>query len=87
MVLFFIFEFIIYKGHFTFLHLIENELVLISFFIINCIILIGLLLVYLFTRLEKEDVSKIFMTIVKIFISLRMIRVFILFKNIEINRI
>ena len=81
MVLFFIFEFIIYKRHFSFKYLIENELVLISFFIINCFILIALLLVYLFTRLKNEHVAKIFMTIVKIFISLRTIRVFILFKK------
>ena len=77
----FIFEFIIYKGHFTFLHLMENELVLISFFIINCLILIGFLLVFLFERFDNEYVAKIFMIIVKIFISLRMIRVFILFKK------
>jgi len=79
--LFFVFEFVVYKEHFSFKYLIAKEFILILFFIINCIILLVLLLVFIFIKLDKEEVADVFMNIVKVLIALRMIRVFLLFKK------
>ena len=79
--LFFIFELIVYKQHFSFQYLLVNELILISFYLINCIIFFLLLLVFIFYTMGEVIIARYFFTIVKVFITLRMARVLFLFKK------
>ena len=77
----FIFEFVVYIDHFSFKYLLSNEFILVSFFLINCIILLVLLLVFIFIKTDNEDLANSFLNVVKVLIALRMIRVFLLFKK------
>ena len=79
--LFFVFEFIVYKQHFSFQYLLVNELILISFYLINCIIFFLLLLVFIFYTMGKDIIARYFFTIAKVFITLRTVRVLFLFKK------
>ena len=79
--LFFFFEFAIYKDHFSFKYLFAKEFILVLFFFINCIILIFLLLIFIFIKVGLDDLAKYFINFIKVLISLRMIRVFLLFKK------
>jgi hypothetical protein len=79
--LFFIFEFIVYKEHFSFQYLLTNEFILLLFFLINCIILTALLFIFIFYKMEENAIAGYFLNIVKVLISLRMVRVFLLFKK------
>ena len=79
--LFFVFEFVVYKEHFSFKYLISKEFILISFFIINCLILFVLLLIFIFIKVDKNEVADVFINIAKVLIALRMIRIFLLFKK------
>ena len=77
----FIFEFIIYVKHFPFKYLIFNEFVLFCFFIINCVTLLLLLLTFMFIETNIEEAHTVLMNIVKVFVCMRMIRIFLLFKK------
>jgi hypothetical protein len=77
----FVLEFVVYKKYFTFKHIIAKEFILFLFFIINCLILLVLLLVFIFIKTDNESLANFFMNGVKILISIRMIRVFLLFKK------
>ena len=77
----FIFEFIIYVKHFPFKYLILNEFVLFCFFIINCITLLFLLLTFISLETNAESAHTVLMNIVKVFVCMRMIRIFLLFKK------
>ena len=77
----FIFEFIIYIRQFSFKYLIFKEFVLFCFFIINCITVVFLLLTYIFLKTNHLDLYNSFFNLVKVFISLRLIRIFLLFKK------
>ena len=77
----FIFEFIIYIRQFSFKYLIFKEFVLFCFFIINCITVVFLLLTYIFLKTNHIDLYNSFFNLVKVFISLRLIRIFLLFKK------
>ena len=79
--LFFIFEFVVYKEHFTFNYLFAKEFILILFFFINCIILSILLLTFIFIKTGNDNLADSFLNVVKVLIALRMIRVFLLFKK------
>ena len=79
--LFFIFEFVVYKDHFSFKYLLAKEFILILFFFINCIILSILLLTFIFIKIGNDDLADSFLNVVKVLIALRMIRVFLLFKK------
>ena len=77
----FVLEFVVYKKYFTLKHIIAKEFILFLFFIINCLILLVLLLVFIFIKADNESLANFFMNGVKILISIRMIRVFLLFKK------
>ena len=77
----FIFEFIIYVKHFPFKYLIFNEFVLFCFFIINFVTLLLLLLTFMFIETNIEEAHTVLMNIVKVFVCMRMIRIFLLFKK------
>ena len=79
--LFFIFEFVVYKEHFSFNYLFAKEFILILFFFINCIILSILLLTFIFIKTGNDNLADSFLNVVKVLIALRMIRVFLLFKK------
>ena len=78
---FFIFEFIIYVKNLTIKYLLFKEFVLFCFFVINCFCLLFLLLTYIFLKVGNEEVHNILLNIVKVFVSLRMIRIFLVFKK------
>ena len=77
----FVFEFIIYLKNFSVKFLLFNEFVLFTFFIMNCFTIFFLIMTFIFLLIEKEEVHFFLMSIVKVFVCLRMIRVFILFKK------
>ena len=79
--LFFFIEFVVYKDHFSFKYLLSKEFILVLFFIINCIILFVLLLVFIFIKTGHNALADSFMNVVKVLIALRMIRIFLLFKK------
>ena len=79
--LFFIFEFVVYKEHFSFNYLFAKEFILLLFFFINCIILSILLLTFIFIKTGNDNLADSFLNVVKVLIALRMIRVFLLFKK------
>ena len=78
---FFIFEFIIYTKLLSFKYLFFKQFVLFCFFIINCITVVFLLLTYIFLKTNSTDLYHFFFGFVKVSISLRLIRIFLLFKN------
>ena len=77
----FIFEFVIYTKYFPFKYLVKNEFVLFCFFIINCATLLLLLLTFMFIETNLEEAHTVLMNIVKVFVCMRMIRIFLLFKK------
>ena len=77
----FVFEFIIYLKNFSVKFLLFNEFVLFTFFIMNCFTIFFLIMTFIFLLIEKEEVHFFLMSVVKVFVCLRMIRVFILFKK------
>ena len=78
---FFIFEFIIYTKLLSFKYLFFKQFVLFCFFIINCITVVFLLLTYIFLKTNSTDLYHFFFGFVKVSISLRLIRIFLLFKK------
>ena len=58
-----------------------NEFVLFCFFIINCATLLLLLLTFMFIETNLEEAHTVLMNIVKVFVCMRMIRIFLLFKK------
>jgi hypothetical protein len=77
----FFFEFILYVRNIPFRYLIRKEFVLCCFFVINCFTLFFLLLTFIFLLVDKEEEHNVLMNIVKVFICMRMIRIFLLFKK------
>ena len=76
-----IFEFIICVKYLTFKYIIYNEFVLFCFFIINCMTVIFLLLTFIFLQTKNEDAYRILFNFVRVFVSMRLIRIFLLFKK------
>ena len=76
-----IFEFIMCARHLTFKYIIYNEFVLFCFFIINCLTVILLLLTFIFLQTNNKEVYRILFNFVRVFVSMRLIRIFILFKK------
>ena len=79
--LFFVFEFIVYIKNFSFKYLLQREFILVLFFIINCIILTVLLLLFIFIKIDNDKMTDFFINVEKVLIALRMLRVFLLFKK------
>jgi len=77
----FVFELTIYLKHISIKVLIVNEVVLSAFFIINFLTLFFLLLTFIFLMAEEEDGYIAFIYIVKAFVSIRMVRIILLFKK------
>ena len=78
---FFIFEFILYAKNLTFKYLLFKNFTFFSFFIINLFCFLLLLLSYIFLKTGKEEVHNVILSIAKIFVSMRMLRIFLLFKK------
>ena len=76
-----IFEFIICVKYLTFKYIIYNEFVLFCFFIINCMTVIFLLFTFIFLQTKNEDAYRILFNFVRVFVSMRLIRIFLLFKK------
>ena len=76
-----IFEFIICVKYLTFKYIIYNEFVLFCFFFINCMTVIFLLLTFIFLQTKNEDAYRILFNFVRVFVSMRLIRIFLLFKK------
>ena len=76
-----IFEFIICVKYLTFKYIIYNEFVLFCFFIINCMTVIFLLFIFIFLKTKNEDAYRILFNFVRVFVSMRLIRIFLLFKK------
>ena len=79
--LFFLFEFFVYIKNFSFKHILYKEFVLFLFFIINCTILLVLFITFIIILSDNKDLANTFINYVKVVISLRMIRIFLLFKK------
>ena len=79
--LFFLFEFFVYFKYFSFAYILSKEFILFLFFIINCAILLLFFLTFIIIKSNNEDLSKTFINYIKVVISLRMIRIFLLFKK------
>ena len=77
----FVFELVIYLKNISIKVLIVNEVVLSAFFIINFLTLFFLLLTFIFLMAEEEDGYIAFIYIVKAFVSIRMVRIILLFKK------
>ena len=78
---FFVFEFLVYLKYFSFKYILAKEFILFLLFIINCIILLNLLFAFISIKLDNENLAKFLIIFVKVVISLRMLRIFLLFKK------
>ena len=79
--LFFLFEFFVYLKYFSFKYILSKEFILFLFLIINGIILLLLFLTYFSIKADNENSAKFLINFAKVVISLRMIRIFLLFKR------
>ena len=77
----FVFELAIYLKNFPIKMLLVNEMVLSAFFIINFLTLLFLLMTFIFTIADNDDCFIVFVYLVRIFVSIRMVRIVILFRK------
>ena len=78
---FFIFEFIIYIKYLSFRHILFKEFALFCFFILNCFTILFLILSFIFLEVGNKKVHTILLNIAKVFVCLRMLRIFFLFNK------